>query len=188
MPKKSRGCKTSNAFLIYRTIYCKTLSQKGISSKMTEVSRWASESWNNEREELKSEYREFAKKVSKIYQSSTETFIPRVLPTIKPTQPTESYHNIMSNNKTPNITSQCQNMNFIQQQQPLDCQGQFQILPNLSTFNLVPLIPQFRPCEICCNIRTEILSNSAFHYNSWQNNIYDEINIFHHSYNCPYSY
>src|SRR5688572_21695108 len=72
MPRKSRGCKTSNAFMIYRSIYSKTLSQKGLLSKMTEVSRWASESWSAESEELKNEYREFAKKVSKIYHETSQ--------------------------------------------------------------------------------------------------------------------
>src|SRR3954447_2427333 len=87
MPRKSKGCKTSNAFMIYRSIYNKTLSQKGFPSKMTEVSRWASESWSAESEELKGEYREFAKKVSKIYHENSQPLAPRVLPTILPVQP-----------------------------------------------------------------------------------------------------
>src|SRR2546421_12947731 len=68
MPRKSRGCKTSNAFMIYRTIYGKILSKKGLPSKMTEVSRWASQAWKVESDEIKNEYKEFAKKVGKIYR------------------------------------------------------------------------------------------------------------------------
>src|SRR2546423_8624123 len=73
MPRRSRCCKTSNAFLIYRTIYTKELSQKGLPSKMTSVSRWASDAWSAENEELKNEYREFAKEVKKIYLESVQT-------------------------------------------------------------------------------------------------------------------
>src|SRR5436190_5840871 len=81
MPRKARGCKTSNAFMIYRTIYTKTLSKKGLPSKMTEVSRWASESWYAESEDLKNEYREFAKKVSEIYHENARKLVVSILPT-----------------------------------------------------------------------------------------------------------
>jgi hypothetical protein len=132
MPRKSRGCKTSNAFMIYRTIYTKTLSQKGLPSKMTEVSRWASESWSSESEELKNEYRDFAKKVSEIYQEKARTLVPRILPTILPTQPIESSPNNAFNNRTYDITPKLQNATFIQQQPSIyaDYHSQFQYLPN----------------------------------------------------------
>ena len=131
MPRKSRGCKTSNAFMIYRTIYGKILSQKGLPSKMTEVSRWASESWSAESEELKNEYRDFAKKVSEIYHERARTLLPRILPTILPIQPAESFPN--NAYKTHDNTPKWQNVNFIQEQQPsiyTDYHNQFQYLPN----------------------------------------------------------
>ncbi|RIA87876.1 hypothetical protein C1645_827150 [Glomus cerebriforme] len=178
MPKKSRGCKTSNAFLIYRTIYSKTLSQKGLPSKMTEVSRWASESWNNEREELKAEYREFAKEVSEIYQKNAETVIPRVLPAILPIRSTELYHHDTSNYKTSaDITSQCQNINVIQQQQLADYQEQFQLMQNHPNFYFLShhqLIPQSRPSEIYYNTET---ANSAPYI------INDETDMYMNNYN-----
>ncbi|PKK71489.1 hypothetical protein RhiirC2_849133 [Rhizophagus irregularis] len=151
MPKKSRGCKTSNAFLIYRTIYSRMLTQKGFPSKMTEVSRWASDSWNDESEELKNEFREFAKKVSQIYQKNVELLAPRILPTILPIQPIQ---NVALNNKIPDMSlQQWQNhMTFIQQQQ----MEQFQLLPNFLPLYFephYPLNPQFKPCE---DIRTEV--------------------------------
>ncbi|GBB84396.1 hypothetical protein RclHR1_00110029 [Rhizophagus clarus] len=141
MPKKSKGVKTSNAFLIYRTIYSKTLTQKGYPSKMTEVSRWASESWNRESEELKNEYKEFAKKVSQIYHKNAELLVPRILPTILPIQPPELYQN----NAIPDLQWQ-NHMAFIQQQQ----MEQFQLFPNFQPLYFEPhysVNPQFRPSE-----------------------------------------
>ncbi|GBC06477.1 hypothetical protein RclHR1_06870008 [Rhizophagus clarus] len=85
LPKKSRGCKTSNAFMIYRKVYSRMLMIKGLPSKMTEVSRWASEAWKFEREELKNEYREFAKKVREIYRERSQMLgVPRVPLAIRP--------------------------------------------------------------------------------------------------------
>jgi hypothetical protein len=175
MPKKSRGCKTSNAFLIYRTIYSRILTQKGYPSKMTEVSRWASESWNDESEELKNEYREFAKKVSQIYQKNAESLVPRILPTILPIQPTESYQNVALNNKASNMTSQqWQNrVTFVQQQQ----MEQFQLMPNFLPLYFEPhysLNPQFRPCE---DDRTEVSYASVPPYDPSYLQIYDDINM-----------
>ncbi|CAH1765925.1 14533_t:CDS:2, partial [Entrophospora sp. SA101] len=39
---------------------------------MTEVSRWASESWGSENDEIKEEFKEFAKKVASIYRQKVK--------------------------------------------------------------------------------------------------------------------
>src|SRR5215213_8761504 len=57
MPKKSGGNKTSNAFIIYRTVFAKVLIGEDYQSKMTDVSKWASISWKNEKADVKAAYK-----------------------------------------------------------------------------------------------------------------------------------
>ncbi|CAI2178152.1 10511_t:CDS:1 [Funneliformis geosporum] len=168
MPRKSRGCKPSNAFIIYRKIYVKTLLAEELHYKMTEASRWASESWSIEREELKDEYREFAKKVSKIYRKKAQDLdSSRVLPTILPSQPIRSpnttSNTIIENdspqytNDSPQYTNQTLTYNTETQQQSFDAyyQEQQSSLP-LSLFYETPIVRHdiyftfpFTQCEVC---------------------------------------
>jgi len=192
LPRKTRGCKTSNAFIIYRKIYVKILLEKELHSKMTEASRWASEAWSVERVELKDEYREFAKKVSKIYRRRAQELDasrtpPRILPSRSPPDNTNNNNNnnnididININNTMndtieniqPNKTLVCPT----QPQQILSIesfdanyQEQLQPLPNppsyiepLDLFIYYP--PSFNPCEIC-NFPFECICMSPWIHN-----------------------
>ncbi|RGB40107.1 hypothetical protein C1646_426273 [Rhizophagus diaphanus] len=85
LPRRSGRCKTSNAFMIYRKVYSKMLMINGLPSKMTEVSRWASEAWKFEKEELKNEYRDFAKRVKEVYRERSQILeVPRAILPIRP--------------------------------------------------------------------------------------------------------
>jgi hypothetical protein len=78
MPKKTGGNKTSNAFIIYRTVFAKVLIKDEYQSKMTDVSKWASISWKNEKAEVKTAYRKFAKEIQLIHKKrSQEALISR---------------------------------------------------------------------------------------------------------------
>jgi hypothetical protein len=188
MPRKSSGCKTSNAFMIYRTIYGKILSQKGLPSKMTEVSRWASQAWKVESDELKNEYREFAKKVGKIYRERAKSLgVQRILHPILPT-PSDNF--VRSQIEEQPVTF---NSNY---QEP------FQLLSNFPTFcePNYPLVhddiylPQLRQCEVCqlsdcccseednVNIRMQELpwvptTIPAYGHLFWQNVYENDINM-----------
>ncbi|CAG8743734.1 8652_t:CDS:2, partial [Racocetra fulgida] len=72
LPRKSIGCKTSNAFMIYRKVYVKTLLRQELHSKMTEASCWAAESWNEESIEVKNDFKRFAKKLKEIYRHKSK--------------------------------------------------------------------------------------------------------------------
>src|SRR5688572_22793631 len=72
MPKKIGGNKTSNAFIIYRTVFAKVLIGKDYQSKMTDVSRWASTSWKNEKDDVKTAYKNFAKKIQSIHKKRSQ--------------------------------------------------------------------------------------------------------------------
>ncbi|PKY24864.1 hypothetical protein RhiirB3_413447 [Rhizophagus irregularis] len=85
LPRRSGRSKTSNAFMIYRKVYNKVLMINGLPSKMTEVSRWASEAWKFEKEELKNEYRDFAKRVKEVYRERSQILEgPRTILPIRP--------------------------------------------------------------------------------------------------------
>jgi hypothetical protein len=70
MPKKSYN-KTSNAFIIYRTVFAKVLMEKDYQNKMVDVSRWAATSWRNEKSEVIIAYKKFAKEIQSIRQHSS---------------------------------------------------------------------------------------------------------------------
>ncbi|CAG8541766.1 5725_t:CDS:2 [Diversispora eburnea] len=61
LPRKRVGCKTSNAFMIYRKIYVKTLLKQQLHYKMTDASNWASKAWKEEPEHVKIQFQEYAK-------------------------------------------------------------------------------------------------------------------------------
>ncbi|CAG8646890.1 17040_t:CDS:1 [Funneliformis caledonium] len=162
MPRKSRGCKPSNAFIIYRKIYVKTLLAEELHYKMTEASRWASESWSIEREELKDEYREFAKKVSKIYRKRAQDLdASRVPPTILPLQPNRSSNDITatSDNIIESDPSQYPNQTlpYPMETPKLSFDAPYQEQPPiLPSFHETPLIRHdiyftspFTQCEVC---------------------------------------
>jgi hypothetical protein len=71
MPKKSGCNKTSNAFIIYRTVFAKVLMEKDYQNKMVDVSRWAATSWRNEKSEVIIAYKKFAKEIQSIRQHSS---------------------------------------------------------------------------------------------------------------------
>ncbi|CAG8448946.1 13607_t:CDS:2 [Cetraspora pellucida] len=75
LPRKSIGCKTSNAFMIYRKVYVKTLLRHELHSKMTEASCWAAKSWNEESIEVKNDFKRFAKKLKEIYRHKSKEAI-----------------------------------------------------------------------------------------------------------------
>ncbi|GBB93680.1 hypothetical protein RclHR1_02210015 [Rhizophagus clarus] len=88
MPKKSGGCKTSNAFIIYRTVFAKVLMRKDYQSKMTDVSKWAASSWKNEKDEIVTAYKKFAKEIQSTYKKrSQDSLINRNRRLIAPTTP-----------------------------------------------------------------------------------------------------
>ncbi|RIA85214.1 hypothetical protein C1645_879445 [Glomus cerebriforme] len=72
MPKKSGGSKTSNAFIIYRTVFAKVLIGKDFQSKMTDVSKWAAISWKNEKSDIKTAYKKFAKEIQLIHKKRSQ--------------------------------------------------------------------------------------------------------------------
>ncbi|KAF0445415.1 MATA-HMG [Gigaspora margarita] len=74
LPRKSIGCKTSNAFMIYRKVYVKTLLQLKLHSKMTNASCWAADSWKEESVEVKNDFKRFAKKLKEFYKHKSEVF------------------------------------------------------------------------------------------------------------------
>jgi hypothetical protein len=128
LPKKSRGCKTSNAFMIYRKVYGIMLMRSGLPSKMTEVSRWASEAWKFEREDLKNEYREFAKRVREVYRERAQNLgVPRAILPIRPGIP------------VPPIREPPNDFNVEEFIQPLP---DLQYFPYLTTFD--PIYPLIR--------------------------------------------
>ncbi|CAG8757354.1 6625_t:CDS:1, partial [Dentiscutata erythropus] len=72
LPRKSIGCKTSNAFMIYRKVYVKTLLRLKLHSKMTNASCWAADSWKEESTEVKNDFKKFAKKLKEIYRNKSK--------------------------------------------------------------------------------------------------------------------
>ncbi|CAG8713802.1 12200_t:CDS:1, partial [Acaulospora morrowiae] len=68
LPRKSVGCKTSNAFMIYRKMYVKVLLDQKLHYKMTEASNWAAKAWNEESLKVKSEFRRYAQHLKDFYK------------------------------------------------------------------------------------------------------------------------
>ncbi|RIB12230.1 hypothetical protein C2G38_2041988 [Gigaspora rosea] len=60
-PKVTKPSRPPNAFLIYRKAYIKELQSRGINLGMTQISPMVSESWKQEPEIVKQEYKKLAK-------------------------------------------------------------------------------------------------------------------------------
>ncbi|CAG8492853.1 1357_t:CDS:1 [Paraglomus occultum] len=81
LPKKIAGSKSCNAFMIYRKVFVNELIARQLRFKMVEVSRWVSAQWKKEDEDIKNAYRQFARKVDKMYREKSESIPKRfVLP------------------------------------------------------------------------------------------------------------
>ncbi|CAG8535679.1 243_t:CDS:1 [Paraglomus brasilianum] len=81
LPKKIAGSKSCNAFMIYRKVFVNELIARQLRFKMVEVSRWVSAQWKKEDEDVKNAYRQFARKVDKMYREKSEAIPKRfVLP------------------------------------------------------------------------------------------------------------
>ncbi|RGB36985.1 hypothetical protein C1646_757476 [Rhizophagus diaphanus] len=72
MPKKFGGKKTSNAFIIYRTVFAKVLMNLDYQNKMTDVSKWAAESWKSEKAELITAYKDFANEIQSTHRKRSQ--------------------------------------------------------------------------------------------------------------------
>ncbi|CAB4478239.1 hypothetical protein RhiirA5_467157 [Rhizophagus irregularis] len=91
MPKKSGGKKTSNAFIIYRTVFAKVLMNLDYQNKMTDVSKWAAESWKSEKAELITAYKNFANEIQSTHRKrSQDAMINRNRRLIAATTPREN--------------------------------------------------------------------------------------------------
>ncbi|CAG8490995.1 3718_t:CDS:2 [Diversispora eburnea] len=67
-PNGGKPSKSSNAFIIYRKAYVKELHSRGISLQMTQISPVISESWKQEPENVKAEYKRLAEAAKKKYK------------------------------------------------------------------------------------------------------------------------
>ncbi|CAG8530037.1 10993_t:CDS:2 [Acaulospora morrowiae] len=67
-PNGEKPSKSSNAFIIYRKAYVKELHMRGINLQMTQISPMVSESWKQEPEDVKKEYKRLAEAAKKRYK------------------------------------------------------------------------------------------------------------------------
>ncbi|CAG8521862.1 12868_t:CDS:1 [Funneliformis caledonium] len=67
-PNGDKPSKSSNAFIIYRKAYVKELHSRGINLQMTQISPMVSESWKQEPENVKAEYKRLAEAAKKRYK------------------------------------------------------------------------------------------------------------------------
>ncbi|CAG8464819.1 5211_t:CDS:1 [Funneliformis mosseae] len=137
MPKKPGGKKTSNAFIIYRTVFAKILTGKDFQNKMTDVSKWASISWKNEKADVKTAYKRFAKEIQTTHKKRSQEAMKsrnrrlvaastprRVNPSISPR------HEIPTYQQQTNLIFEQGNINFPEVYQTYP----FQTLQNFQNF------------------------------------------------------
>ncbi|CAG8595600.1 6296_t:CDS:1 [Cetraspora pellucida] len=67
-PNGDKPSKSSNAFIIYRKVYVKELHSRGVNLQMTQISPMVSESWKQEPEIVKQEYKKLAEAAKKRYK------------------------------------------------------------------------------------------------------------------------
>ncbi|GES78142.1 hypothetical protein GLOIN_2v1694675 [Rhizophagus clarus] len=67
-PNGDKPSKSSNAFIIYRKAYVKELHSRGINLQMTQISPMVSESWKQEPDNVKAEYKRLAEAAKKRYK------------------------------------------------------------------------------------------------------------------------
>ncbi|RIA96224.1 hypothetical protein C1645_872196 [Glomus cerebriforme] len=67
-PNGDKPSKSSNAFIIYRKAYVKELHSRGINLQMTQISPMVSESWKQEPENVKAEYKRLAEAAKRRYK------------------------------------------------------------------------------------------------------------------------
>ncbi|CAG8609682.1 2720_t:CDS:2 [Rhizophagus irregularis] len=67
-PNGDKPSKSSNAFIIYRKAYVKELHSRGINLQMTQISPMVSESWKQEPDSVKAEYKRLAEAAKKRYK------------------------------------------------------------------------------------------------------------------------
>ncbi|RGB41889.1 hypothetical protein C1646_662739 [Rhizophagus diaphanus] len=67
-PNGDKPSKTSNAFIIYRKAYVKELHSRGNYLQMTQISPMVSESWKQEPDSVKAEYKRLAEAAKKRYK------------------------------------------------------------------------------------------------------------------------
>ncbi|CAG8535699.1 244_t:CDS:1 [Paraglomus brasilianum] len=84
LPKKLIGCKTPNAFIIYRTVYVQQLTENEHRYKMIDVSRWVSESWKNETKEVKAAFKLLARDVRRLYHNRIRSSLSAPQRTLTP--------------------------------------------------------------------------------------------------------
>ncbi|CAI2168530.1 9613_t:CDS:2 [Funneliformis geosporum] len=77
-PNGDKPSKSSNAFIIYRKAYVKELHSRGINLQMTQISPMVSESWKQEPENVKAEYKRLAEAAKKRYKEINLTPTPVV--------------------------------------------------------------------------------------------------------------
>ncbi|CAI2169035.1 99_t:CDS:1 [Funneliformis geosporum] len=138
MPKKP-GNKTSNAFIIYRTVFAKVLTGKDFQNKMTDVSKWASISWKNEKADVISAYKRFAKEIQTTHKKrSQEALISRNRRLIAANTPRRGNPTISPRHEIPTYQ---QHTNLIYEQGNMNFSEAFQTNPFtiLQTFqNIIP--------------------------------------------------
>jgi hypothetical protein len=67
-PNGDKPSKSSNAFIIYRKAYVKELHSRGINLQMTQISPMVSESWKQEPDNVKAEYKRLAEAAKRRYK------------------------------------------------------------------------------------------------------------------------
>src|SRR5947199_2798409 len=67
-PNGNKPSKSSNAFIIYRKAYVKELHSRGINLQMTQISPMVSESWKQEPDNVKAEYKRLAEAAKRRYK------------------------------------------------------------------------------------------------------------------------
>ncbi|KAF0522615.1 MATA-HMG [Gigaspora margarita] len=99
-PKVTKPSRPPNAFIIYRKAYVNELHLRGINLGMTQISPMVSQSWKQEPETVKQEYKKLAKAAENRYKevwNSSST--PRKEPEILPSYMDPSIHSTSRANK-----------------------------------------------------------------------------------------
>ncbi|RHZ83199.1 hypothetical protein Glove_99g67 [Diversispora epigaea] len=103
LPRKRVGCKTSNAFMIYRKIYVKALLKQQLHYKMTDASNWASKAWKEEPEHVKVQFQEYARNLKEIYNQRAQAFIAQQQQELPPLQ--QQHQHQQQNQQLPSSSS-----------------------------------------------------------------------------------
>ncbi|RIB26337.1 hypothetical protein C2G38_2240832 [Gigaspora rosea] len=63
-----KNCRSMNSFFLYRREYTKRAIANGMNSRMTNISKQASESWKNESPQIKKAYAKVSKRIDELLQ------------------------------------------------------------------------------------------------------------------------